>query len=58
MWKSTELRISPGFLVTLGLSAVLGDYNLLPIQGLDGRRALNLEAAWIAEIGRASGRKV
>ena len=24
MWKSTEFRVSPGFLVTLGLSVLLG----------------------------------
>ena len=31
-----------------GANAVLGVYNLLPIQGLDGGRALYLAAAWIA----------
>ena len=31
-----------------GANAVLGLYNLLPIQGLDGGRALYLAAAWIA----------
>ena len=31
-----------------GANAVLGVYNLLPIQGLDGGRALYLAAAWAA----------
>ena len=31
-----------------GANAVLGLYNLLPIRGLDGGRALYLAAAWIA----------
>ena len=30
MWKSTEFRVSPGFLVTLGLSVLLGAASALP----------------------------
>ena len=37
-----------GMYLFAGANAVLGLYNLLPIQGLDGGRALYLAAAWIA----------
>ena len=51
MWRSTEFRVSPGFLVTLGLSVLLGA--VLVFQAAGHRVILAEERECLARFGAA-----